>query len=116
VSLGVDRTDATLPRFVLEVAGGEEGSVFGSQPATDLTDYGRGFLEDAQRYLGGAYCAVAVESTYQTSDSGICSSAPDWCRLGAQDPTTNTWDVTWTYVRGSFTDGSYAIEAWNTGQ
>jgi hypothetical protein len=115
VSLGVDRTNAALPRFVLEVAATEMKDIFAAQSATDLVDYGRRFLDDAQRYLGGAYSAVAVKSTYKTSNSGACASTPAWCDIGAHDEATNTWDVTWTYVRGSYTGGPNTVEAWNTG-
>jgi hypothetical protein len=115
VSLGVDRTDAALPSFVLQVAGTDAKDVFAAQSPADVIDYGHGFLDDARRYLGGAYCAVAVESTYQTTSTDACSSVPTWCRVGAQDPTTNTWEVTWTYVRGSFTGGSDTLQSWNSG-
>jgi hypothetical protein len=115
VSLGVDRTNAALPRFVLEVTGSEANDVFAAQSAADLLDYGRRFLDDGQRYLGGAYCAVAVQSIYATSNSDACSNAPAWCQVGAHDEATNTWTVTRTYVRGSLIEGSDKIEAWNAG-
>jgi hypothetical protein len=113
MSLTMDMTNRALPRFVLEVAGSEANSVFASQPAADVLDYGRRLLDDAKRYLGGEHCAVAVERTYYTSNSDACSNAPAWCRLGAYDQATNTWTVTWTYVRGSFTGEPDTIEAWN---
>jgi hypothetical protein len=116
VSLTVDRTNDAVPRFVLHVAGSEANSVFAAQSAADVLDYGSGFLDDAKRYLGGAYCDIAVESAYSATNSEACSQAPAWCELGPHDQATNTWTVTWTYVRGTFTGGAYAVEAWNMGK
>lgn len=115
VSLTVDRADAALPHFVLEVAGSETDNVFAAQPPAAVLDYGRGFLDDAKRYLGDEHCAVAFVSTYKTSNGDACSQVPAWCQLGTFDQSTNTWTVIWTYVRGSFTGGPYTVEAWNAG-
>jgi hypothetical protein len=113
VSLGLDTTDSAIPRFVLEVAGSESQDDFAAQPATDVLDYSRHFLDDAKRYLGGEYCAVADESTYKASNKDACLNTPAWCQVGAYDQATNTWSVTWAYVRGSYTGGPYALEVWN---
>ncbi len=115
VSLTMDATDAAIPRFVLQVAGSEGGDVLAVQPAGPLLEYGYGLLEDAKRYLGNADCAVAVESTYQTSANEACSRATPWCRVGPFDEAANSWTVTWTYVRGAFSGGLDTVEAWNSG-
>jgi hypothetical protein len=113
VSLTMDVTTGAIPRFVLEVAGSETNDVFAAQPAAEVLSYGRRFLDDAKRYLGDEQCAIAVESTYVTSNKDACTGAPTWCRLGAYDQAANAWTVNWTYVRGSFTGGPYTMEAWN---
>ena len=115
VSLTLDMTNGAIPRFVLEVAGSETQDVFAAQPATDVLDYGRRLLDDAKSYLGDEYCGIAVESTYKTSNRDACLNTPAWCQVGAYDQATNTWTVTWTYVRGSYTGGPYTLEVWNNG-
>lgn len=115
VSLALDTTNGAIPRFVLEVAGSETQDVFAAQPATDVLDYSRHFLDDAKRYLGDEYCAVAVESTYKASNKDACLNTPAWCQVGAYDQDTNTWSVTWAYARGSYIGGPYALEVWNNG-
>ena len=87
--------------------------MFGAQPATDVLAYGRTLLDDVKRYIGNEPCEVAVESTFATSSTDACADAPDWCSVGAQDPSTDTWSVTWTYVRGSYAEGVDTVEAWN---
>ena len=111
VSLTMDTTDGAAPRFVLEVAGSETNDVFAARSAADLLDYGRGLLDDAKSYLGGAPCAVAIVSTYKTPNTDACSNTPSWCQVGAGDQAT----VTWTYVRGRYTGGPNALETWITG-
>jgi hypothetical protein len=116
LSLTMDTTKGIVPRFVLEVAGSETNNVFAAQSAADVLEYGRHLLDDAKGYLGDEPCAIAVESSYRTSNSNECSNIPAWCQVGAYDQSAGTWTVTRTYVRGSFADGSDTIEAWNTGK
>jgi hypothetical protein len=115
VSLTLDRTNRAIPRFVLEVAGGETRDVFAAQSAADVLGYGRGLLDDAKSYLGDEHCGIAVESSYETSNMDACSNKPAWCQVGAYDQSTGAWTVKWTYVRGSYTGGPYALEVWNNG-
>ena len=114
VSLTKDDTSGAGPRFVLEVVGNETGNAFAAQPAAAVLNYGLRFLDDAKRYLGGEQCGIAVKSTYKTTNVDACSSKPGWCQVGDHDPIRNSWTVTWTYVRGDFTGGPYAVESWKT--
>ena len=114
-SLTLDMTNPAVPRFVLEVAGDETKDVFAAQSAADVLGYGRGLLDDAKSYLGDEYCGIAVKSSYETSNRDACSNKPAWCQVGAYNHSTGAWNVTWTYVRGSYTGGPYAMEVWNAG-
>jgi hypothetical protein len=114
-SLTLDMTNSAIPRFVLEVAGGETKDVFAAQSAADVLGYGRGLLDDAKSYLGDEYCGIAVASSYETSNRDVCLNKPAWCQVGAYNQSTGAWTVTWTYVRGSYTGGPYAMEVWNAG-
>jgi hypothetical protein len=111
----MDPNTGGVPRFVLGVVASDGNDVFGARTAADLAAYGRGLVDDVKSYLGGDYCEVAVESTYPTGDTSACASAPNWCTIGDQDPASGRTNITWAYLRGSFTGGPYSIQTWNAG-
>jgi hypothetical protein len=115
VSLTMEWVNGNIPRFVLTIAGNETDNVFATQSAADVIEYGRTLLDDVKRYLGDVPCEIAVENTYTTPSTDACSDTPAWCTIGDFEQSTNTWPVTWTYVRGSYSGVSDTLEAWNTG-
>ena len=116
VSVALDTTNLGIPGFVVRTAGDGTNNVFAAQTAAATLDYGRRLLNDKKFYFSGQNCTIAVVNTYETSDGDACTNNPTWCDLDSFDASANIWTVTWTYVWGSFTEGSYTIEAWNAGQ
>jgi hypothetical protein len=116
ISVTLEINNDGVPGFVVEVAGNDTNNVLASQPAEVLSDYGRRLLDDTKFYFDGQSAAMSVESTLETADGAPCANTPVWCDQVTWEQATDVWTVTWTYVRGSYTEGSDKVEAWNSGQ
>ena len=115
VAVTLDMADPSIPRLVVEVAGGDTNNVFAAQPAASVSDYGRRLLDDAKLYFSGHYGAITVVSTYKTSFPDVCMNNSPWCDLAISDQSSDSWTATWTYVYGAYTDVADRVEIWNAG-
>ena len=115
VAVTLDTTDANVPRFVVEVAGGDTNNVFAAQPAASVSDFGHRLLDDAKFYFNGQDCAITVVSTYQTSYPDVCKNNSSWCDLVIYDESSGRWTAAWTYVLGTSIDAADTVETWNAG-